>query len=63
MLSPPIQESFIGMAIKSLLWRRSFLKSIGDVGTEDNEVLDGRCSVEYPRTCLVHTVGAAMENF
>ncbi len=48
------------MDIKTLLWWRSFRKSIGDIGTKDNEVLDGRCSIEYPRTYLVHTVGVGL---
>jgi hypothetical protein len=60
MLSPPIQESFIGMDIKTLLWQRSFRKRIGDVCTKGNEVLNGRCSIEYPRNCLVHTVGVGV---
>jgi hypothetical protein len=48
-LSPPIQESFIRMDIKTLLWWRSFRKSTGDVGTRDKEVLNKRHSIEYPR--------------
>ena len=64
MIHPPFTESAVWVDIESLFWRRSFSKSVGDIGTIYQKVFSGRYSVEESGACLVNTVGIRfIQNF
>ena len=56
-LSPPVTKRTVRADVEALTRRRGFTKSIADVRTVNNKVLDRCYRVEEMSTRVIHTVG------
>ena len=57
MVSPPVDEGFVGMDVEALLWWWSFGKSVGDISAEDEKVFSCGDGIKQSGAGLVDAVG------